>query len=266
MKPLLTVIAVALTIAPAQATSVVFRVDGKRILIAADNRNGEIDNACKIRKVGRTIVSFSGTVAHSRGRTDWDALGDAHTAMAKFGDNPGQLGTGWAATTGKNIATYAARIGPGSAMQELTSFRGNMVCEALFFGWAFGLPSSRFEGLTLNPDGHVTISGYDVPPSGGIERSLNDISQELIDCKTKRAKDTARRWTAASVKLPKSERVWRHLQFIIQETSKYDQSVSRDSDVIEVLPSGAAVWLSRSLCPEFPKAAPSPMPAHPSHR
>jgi hypothetical protein len=257
IRPVL--IALVLATIPAHATSIIFKIDANKILIAADTRSGAVNGICKIRKFGHTLGAFSGNAAHYHGPTafkmsrDWDVLADAEDAFNRVGDDPSELGDKWAEISAHHIASYADQVGPNSAIRELTSPPDNLACEGVFFSWVSSDPRFVFEGLTMTATGVKKIKSEDLPR--GIERSLNNTSQELIDGRSERAKDAIRRWTSDSSKFPKNELAWRHLQFIIQETSRYDKTVSPQSEILELLPSGKAIWLSHSACPDFPKGS-----------
>jgi hypothetical protein len=191
---------------PANTTTLVFKLEGNRILLAADNRQGTAasgarkqytDNTCKIRSIGHTVLAISGKVAHYHCPTasavvlDWDAFSDAQTAYNAVGDNPEKLADKWGIVSSDHIAAYAGRD-PNEVFNELSGSPTGIMYGGILLGWIFGSPVIVLEYLAMEK-GRIVANRYDKLPPSGTDHSTNKITQELIVGNSLRAKDAARR-------------------------------------------------------------------------
>lgn len=77
---------------------------------------------------------------------------------------------------------------------------------------------------------------------------MNSVTTELIEDKTPRAKAAAQHWKRESSKYAPSEIPWRHLQFLVEQTSIFDHTVSPNADILEISKSGKVTWLVKNAC------------------
>jgi hypothetical protein len=258
---LLTAAIVVLTSATCYATTVVVKIDGKSIFIAADNRqglstNGDSpqfsDNACKILLLGHSVVAAMGEVTHSHDDAEGskllvDALADARAAAAAASvgsDDTTALAVQWGKLSVKHVADFY-----NSHLDSAMKLRGvarTGLNAAIFVGWNNHVPIVRTDFVFLD-NGNFEAADTSFPMLVD-DNSLNATTQELIAGTTDRAKQSMQRWRVVAQKYPASERVWRHLMFLISETAKIDNTVSQSSDVLQVSDSGKIIWLHRSIC------------------
>jgi hypothetical protein len=189
-------------------------------------------------------VTLAGTVTHAR---DWDALTDVASAFRVKGSYPETFAETWAKVFQEHVVAYK-KSNP-NFFGDLNLSPGNGVCGAIFFGWVFGTPQIVNENISADQGGVKRESTTQLPPIGK-EESLNPITQELIKSSSDRAKATAQRWRTESRHYPKGELDWRHMEFLIRETSKLDPTVSPTSDVLEITASNHLIWHRRVACTE----------------
>jgi len=80
------------------------------------------------------------------------------------------------------------------------------------------------------------------------EFSTNNNTQELIDGKTPAAQKASAEWVKYARKLTPAKRAWKHLQFLIEETSKIDKTVSPESNILKIPERGTSKWILTSGC------------------
>lgn len=234
-------------------TSVIVKVDGKAIFLVADNREGWMsggvtrytDDACKILPLGHSAVAAMGTVSqYSSSKLIFSAFEDARTAFAGVGDDTRSLAREWGKLSVKHVAEYY-NSDPNSAPQ-LRGVSRKGLDAGIFVGWINHQPVVRPEYVILNYGLFESVD--DSFPMLVEDNSLNPATMELVAEQSNRAKEVAQRWKTNSIKYPASERVWRHMMFLISETAKIDSTVSPSSDVLELVDSGKQVWLHHSIC------------------
>jgi hypothetical protein len=120
---------------------------------------------------------------------------------------------------------------------------------AVFVGWQGSAPQMYSELIRFDARrAHPIYAEHKVVNLGMIDLSTNNITEELIDRNTNRAKQTAKRWSAQEGAIPDRDRPWRYLSFLIKETNKIDSDVSRTSDVVEIPLYGSPRWIQRAAC------------------
>lgn len=245
----------------ARATTLIIKAEKDRIILAADNRQlaGRVeqslnfsDTACKIRTSIGAVYALSGQPGHmhSDGRhmyTDWDGYADIKTALELSNGNLAQFADEWGQIERSRIDRFIQND-PKAAAISLFPGPDGILTGGLFGFWIFGSANIRAEYVqllggkpqwghqVLSPDEEVTID--------------NPVTRELIFGQTPRAREAASAWNARirSRHYPPQEISWRHMQFLIEMTSKYDPNVSPTSDVVEITSAGRVNWLHTSAC------------------
>lgn len=234
------------------------KLERHRILVAADTRGGRsslgqegyTDDWCKIHSLGHTVFAIAGMVGHShvqsgRQLLDWDALLDAKTAYRTSGDNTDALANQWGKLSAAHIAAYA-RSNPNDASREFAGLSGSIVYGGFFLNWVFGSPILKVDYVSV--EGGGILSRETTLLRVAFEQSTNSVTQELVKGETQRAKKAAHLWKLSSHAYPPTEISWRHMQFLIEETSRFDHTVSPTSDIMEILDSGKVSWLMNTAC------------------
>lgn len=242
------------------ATSIIVRLEKDRILVATDNRAGmtsrsafgssssTVDNACKIHLFGGTAVAVAGTISNSESRSHqgWDAFSDAQMAYQLKGENTAEFAKTWDKLSADHVAAYALS-NPNFVNDFGIKSGATIMYGAYFLRWIFGSPVVLLEWVAPEAN-RIQTYEYVVPPALGAEMSTNAKTEELIKGETPRAQAVARKWKLLSRQYPQSDVSWRHLEFLIRETSKLDTDVSPSADVLEITTSDKFIWLHKSAC------------------
>ncbi len=250
-------------IAPtAHSTTVVAKLESHRIVLAADTR-GETklpagqsanpdyhDDYCKIAVLGNVGFATTGTADYHKSDlrdsiADWSALEDARTSSALHKNNLVEMAEDWGSRALTHYQSFYS-INP-SRVQSLTN-SNNILILGLFAGWDKGLPILISVSIKIEPSvlPHV-VSDKTVLPQRDLPYATNAYTDQLIEGDPKQTVAIAEKWNQASKKFPKSELDWRWFEFLIQATSDQDQTVGKDADVLEIMPSGSH-WLHTSGC------------------
>jgi hypothetical protein len=75
----------------------------------------------------------------------------------------------------------------------------------------------------------------------------NALTGELIEGQTNRTSEAREEWAMKSKTIPKEERGWRWLEFLIQKTGTFTQ-VGQKVDVLQITQKGHSEWLQRCAC------------------
>ncbi len=258
-----------IVIPSAYGTSIVAAmVEKQRIILAADTRYNKLDKSsnilrtlafhddiCKIAalgKVGFAVAGFSlyRSVELSDLMTDWSAVEDAKTAYSLHSNDLREIADDWLQRAMRHYEIMYS-IYPNLVRNLASSNIKHELLVGVFVGWdSKGEPTLIIERLTLN---EIALSGIIGMP---VVRTLKDklftthpITLELVEGKSERAKVIVNKWKSILNNVPESDRVWRWVEFLIQATSDYDESVGKEVNILEILPSGEAHWLQNSTCP-----------------
>src|SRR6266545_3081987 len=99
--------------------------------------------------------------------------------------------------------------------------------------------SIYLDELGLQPILHKQL----VLPARKLPFSSNGITRDLIEGHSARAKSADAVWRKMSSSIPVSIRAFRQVEFVIQATAKYDQTVGTRVNVLEVSPHKNPHWL-----------------------
>jgi hypothetical protein len=240
------------------ATTIVVKRDGDRLLMAVDNRVGRNisgeksitwdDHVCKIVSSAHTIAAvFSNAESYREGLQgkfvqDWNALEDIQATIAAIGDDTEKVSTTWVRREAQHFANLQA-VDPKSVSTMVLNNPNFVLVGGVFVGWRENLPVLNLAWVTVRSD-HLLVNETPISP----EFSTNPLTDELIKGQTTRAQSVANGWNILAKKYPAGSRSWRHMQYLVEQTSLLDPSVSRTSDVVEISQSAKPVWLHHSSC------------------
>jgi hypothetical protein len=251
----------------AHCTSIIFRRDGSSILVAADTRatlsTGNIvggvgrfrynvtDSTCKIIPLTNVVFAITGDVDYHKGGLgdldNWSAVDDAKVASKTHGDDLKMVADDWAL---RSVSHYQAfyQTDP-QRVADLVKDHSHILELGQFFYWKDGIPQVLVKIIEFNPDqASPVFSEERVVTITDRELSTNNDTQELIDDKTPTAQKVSVEWAKYAEKLTPGRRVWKHLQFLIKETSKIDKSVSPESNIVRLPTIGTPKWILASGC------------------
>lgn len=255
-------LSVVVAVSCAQATSIVFKVQDQRVVIAADTLADKLDvsssalheDQCKIAPLGRAAFAVAGYSDYKRidssdQISDWDAISDAKAAQAAHGQDIQEAADDWAARAVQHYTTFF--FSAPLRVRALANINPQHVLViGAFVGWG-GDKAARliFEYVYLDDKAPIQSRRL-ILPSRDLPYTTNAITQELIEGHSERTEAVATRWKTKLRKLPKAERVWRWLEFIITATSQWDKTVAGRVDVLEVDRDGHVHWLQNFTCPD----------------
>jgi len=251
----------------ADCTTIIFRRDGSNILVAADTRGslatGDViagvarfrydvsDRTCKIVPLKTAVFAVTGAIDYRKGRLDtlddWNALDDAMVASKNDGNNLNLVANDWAL---RSVTHYQAFLkADPQRVADIVKDHSHILELGQFFYWQDGTPKVLVKIIEFDPgQASPVFSEERVVTITDKELSTNNNTQELIDGKTFAAKKVSAEWAKYARKLAPVKLPSKHLQFLIEATSKIDKSVSPESDILQIPEKGTPNWISTSGC------------------
>ncbi len=245
----------------AAATSVVIRVSNQRITIAADALARRMYTtatgpyaACKIVSAGNAAFAVAGNIDYQKtdaGDTiaEWDARADARKAFELHPQALHVAAEDWATRAALHYSSFLAAQ-PARVRELAAANPQHVLVLGTFAGWdGQSAPTLIFEWVYLNlTAGPAVETKSFVLSSRNLPYTTNATTQELIEGSSPRTIKTALDWRLLVDKFPQRQQRWRWLEFLIQSTSDYDQTVGRDVNVLELTPGRNPNWLQNYSC------------------
>lgn len=244
----------------ATATSVVVQLHGDRITIAADTLarrrySAAVGpySACKIVATGKSAFAVAGNIDYRKTDpmdtvAEWDARLDARQSFDLHPDDIPSAAEEWAARAAQHYASFLAAQ-PGRVRELADANPQHVLVLGTFTGWDARAPIVLFEWVYLDlANGPAIQSKTFLLPARKLPYTTNATTQELIEGSSQRTLQTLLNWQSSVSKYPRPDRGWRWLEFLIQSTSQYDDTVGRDVNVLELTPNGNSRWLQNSSC------------------
>jgi hypothetical protein len=246
----------------ATATSIVAQVDSNRILFAADTHGDKLDpgsqtsdeSECKIVPLGHAALAITGNADYVRNRADdpiasWDSRSDGREAYSAHNGDLLATVADWA-ERGKRHYLSFYRANPPRVAQLASANSQNILLVGLFAGFLEGKATLVIEMVYLDINQLTPIRDKQlVFPARDVPYTSNGITRELIEGDSERAKASQSTWKEKNKSVPVSEQKQRRIEFVIQETAKYDRTVGTHVDILEVSPDTNQRWLQNSTCP-----------------
>lgn len=246
---------------PAHATSIVALVEANRILLAADSRtSGEIADDKLREKACKIVVMNDGAFANNglsriRDLGDnsivWDAPALGREAYVNHNGNVLDAANEWAE---RGLTFFTSFLSNAAAVDKtpLKHIRGDVA-------------DYDVAGFSHNPDRpQLVIASIGIDPTGEPGRrtqklvvsvpprtepySSNPTTRELIAGQTERAKATLATWQLKVTKIKRSDQDRRFLEYLIQQTAKYDETVNDTVNVLEITPGQKPHWIQNLTC------------------
>lgn len=251
----------------ANATTIVVKIEAGQIIIAADSRQNRIsadsnpsqkaysDRGCKLVALGGIGVGIAGNMDYKREVSsdlisDWTASGDAQVAHALHKDDVRALAREWANRAASHYTVFyeAAPL----RVKQLASVNSERVLvDAFFAGWEGDTPLLIWEKIVLDDTNFPKIVVREqILPRRDLAYTTNAITQELIEGNSDRMRNAVAEWTAMKEKVPKQEAAWRQLEYIVEKTGEYDNSVGGPVNILRIPLGSPVVWIQNATCQE----------------
>ncbi len=251
---------------PVGATTVILDVRANKIIVVADSRAVDTnlnsktvrDDKCKIVVLGNEIAfAETGQEGYTpAGVRDpvpgWHGTVEAINAYNGTPDHEiDAVAKTWAIQVTDNFQRFY-----GFAPQRVRGLTvQGVLMEGLFSGTnregkvQLYLARVALDDTLQTREGASIPIGYsvDLLPPKDRPYTTNAVTQELLDNKTERAKKSANLWTKTSIDIPLADRRLRWLEFLAEETSKYDPEVHAPINAVEIRPK-LAFWLQNKTC------------------
>jgi hypothetical protein len=246
---------------PAVATSIVALLDSGRILFAADTHGDKLDPAskrsdeteCKIVPLGNAAFALTGNMDYVRNQPDdpiasWDSRSDAREAYALQSGDLIATAADWASRAKRHYLSFyfANRV---RVAQLAKANDQNILLVGMFVGFRGGEATLIMEIVYL--DEHQSAQILDkhvVLPARTLPYTSNAITQDLIEGHSARTKTSAAAWLTKVRSIPPANRAFRRIEFLIQETAKYDKAVGARVNVVEIFPDKNPRWIQNFTC------------------
>jgi hypothetical protein len=239
----------------AHATSIVAKVGEDKVVVAADTLGIDAEGTrhedqCKIVLLGKyvfaaaSIATFSATLPNS----SWDSKVEAEAAYKSHEIDMEAAARDWLERAERYFGSLAEadRL---RARSLVVSDPDRPLTVGVFVGWnatgraEFVLEAIRYKEPNLGQIEHIV----QIAKSRGLPYTSNVITQELIEGDTDRAIKARKEWAMKSKTIPKEQRGWRWLEFLIQKTGTWAQ-VGPKVDVVQLTQKGHSEWLQRCAC------------------
>lgn len=245
----------------AAATSIVALVDSNRILFAADTHGDKLDPAsassdeseCKIVPLGNAAFALTGNMDYVRHQPDdpvasWDSRSDAREAYTAQSGDLIATAADWASRAKRHyLAFYFAN--PARVKQLAKANDQNILLIGMIVGFRSNKAMLIMQMVYL--DEHQASPILDkqvVLPVRKLPYTSNAITQDLIEGHSARTKTADAAWLTKMRSIPPSSRAFRRIEFLIQETAKYDKAVGTRVNVLEVFPHQNPRWIQDFTC------------------
>ena len=258
------VLALLFVSAPLRATSVVFDVNPNGIYVLADSRAGEEtktsntthDDKCKIAVLGNQILfSETGSEGYTpEGILDtvpgWHGLDEAQAAYRNaVSHRVHDVALQWATQVTINFQKFY--IAAPDRVRGLAVYGTLLV--GLFGGFENGKSVFYFARIAVD-DSLISREATTIPVGYSLNLvpdpkpyATDGITQELIDGKTDRAKKAAALWATKRQKVAPADRRWRWLEFMVEQTTQYDDTVYPPVNVVQITPN-RLTWIQNKTC------------------
>jgi hypothetical protein len=262
-------------VCPANATSIIIDFTKDRIIFVADSLVTYIDpekqtakiDVCKLTALGgEFIFAESGYTGYTHRLLsdpipEWEGTSEALRAYDLVSNHDlYSVAQNWMV----NVSGYFKQLysADPSKITLAASQQGGLLVKG-FFGGKSGDGSLAVYIVTIGVAGSMSPTLTLMPPSlllatpitneiSKIEPrkpfSSDNITQELLDGQTERAKKSAEKWQKEVRKIPKSKRNVRWLEFLIQETGTFNSSVGGAANVLSVSANKSVVWICNQTC------------------
>ena len=258
--------------ATSQATSIIIDVEADRIIIVADSRAVEVnstgsnprDDKCKIVLLGnRFAFAETGREGYAREKVnDPPGFHGTTEALRAYSSSvPGHdlhdIAVIWAIQLTNDFSAFYRADPP--RVRGLADQKGILLYGFFAGGDSTGALKVYLAIIAIDDTLPSRVPGSlpvayaveEFPPPGapkGPYYSTHAVTQELIDGKTDRAVEVARLWAKESRQIPRADRTVRRLEFLIEQTGNYDNTVHGPTNAVQVTP-GSATWLKHTTCP-----------------
>ena len=246
----------------ALATSIVVQVDPSRILVAADTLGSKLDPGatsrneaeCKIVPFEGSAFAVAGNMDYLRNRLDdpvasWDSRSDAHDAYTEQRGDLVAASDDWATRAERHYTSFYL-ANPARVTELAKTNDQNVLLVGVFAGFQGGKALLLMRIVYLDEhfppairDRQVSLSERKLP------YSTNGITQELVEGNSDRRRATDAAWTKKSRSIPPSRQTVRHIEFLIQATAQYDDTVGTRVDIVQITFGHKPVWLQNLTCP-----------------
>ena len=245
----------------ANATSIVVQVDLGKILFAADTRGTKLDvgskvtedTECKIALLGNAAFAVTGIEDYVQNRLDdpvasWDSRSDAREAYMEHRGDLVAMSDDWAARAKQHyLSFYFAN--PARVKQLAQANEKNILLAGFFSGFQDGKAILLLRWLYLDEhelspivDNQRVLSARELPYTS------NGVTNELIEGHSEKTNAANAAWAKESRSIPLSSEAFRRVEFLIQFTANYDQTVGTRVNVLEIVRHKAPRWLQNFTC------------------
>lgn len=243
------------------ATSIVVQLDPDRILIAADTHGYKLgpdlkstnETECKIVPFNNAAFALAGIADYVRDQLNdpvasWNSYSDARESYTEQSGDLGAAANGWATRAKRHYSSFYL-ANPARVKQLAKANDQNVLVVGMFVGFQGDKAQLLVESIYLDELGIQPILHKQlVLPARELPYSSNGITQDLIEGHSARAKSADEVWRNMSRSIPVSMRAFRHVEFVIQATAKYDKTVGTRVNVLEVSPRKNPHWLQNFTC------------------
>jgi hypothetical protein len=245
----------------ADATSIVVQVDPDRILLAADTRGTKLnigsqsvhETECKIVPLGNVAFALTGNEDYARNRADdpvvsWDSRSDAREAYAEHRGDLIATVDDWATRAKRHYSSFYF-YSPTRVTQLAQANNQNVLLVGLFSGFQGGKAMLVMRIVYLDEHSLPPILDRQlVLPARKSPYSSNEITQDLIEGHSEKTKAANAAWLKKSRSVPLPSRAFRRVEFLVQFTANYDETVGTRVNVLEIFQRKNPRWLQNFTC------------------
>lgn len=247
------------------ATSIVAKLEKDQVFLAVDTRLDRLqgkeglthsfhDDGCKMIALGTAAVAVGGFADYKRGDPsdgvdDWSALSDAAETYVLHENDLKGMAREWAERAKSHFSQFY-RFAPERVRKMAGTNPEGILVHAFIVGWSNqNEPLLIWEKIYFDEHSTPRVRKLgQLLASRELPYTTHAISQELIETDSERAREVRNTWQSRSQKVPDADRGWRWLDFVVESTSIYDETVGPRVNVLRIPLGGRAEWLQNLTC------------------
>jgi hypothetical protein len=140
-------------------------------------------------------------------------------------------------------------VAPNRVVELAAANAQGLLLRGIFVGFRNKQAVLLIEDLYLDVHAFQPIVGKAISlPERNLPYTSNGITQDLIEGHSEQTAAANAAWLKISPSIRSYDRNLRHIEFLIQATAQYDQTVGKRVDILEITPDRSPRWRQNLTC------------------